>query len=1156
MATLNSLKLNLQQEATGIASSTTRSLSDIEYSAGFDVLVRGGECTTYQDFIIPQLSLLLSPLTSSVSVLEVGPGPKSVLGDLPVCLKQNITRYVAYEPNVLFATRLEEWLHSKSKGESPLPCLNSPPDLHRTPFVIDKNATNGQSAGAEKFNVVLFCHSMYGIKPKRALIERALEMLLEGGIAVVFHRDGNLNLDGLVCQQTASFPSGVTRVEDENETLDCFASFIAGFAIKDSNTIKSIRVEWRKVCRTLGRREEGHPKHLLFSSPNSMAVFTQHATSLPELTAQVPLLKGIKTVKNREARLRHPASIMAPKEIKQVQQCVEWALKHGFGLTVFAGGHSGHCLLSNVVSVDMGAFDRVHILTSGEMEEFGSGSGPLIVAGTGCKTGDIISTAMEAGLTVPLGSRPSVGAGLYLQGGIGHLTRLHGLACDAIVGAVMVSVDSGEVLCVGLVPKQHQPANAVRPANDIDLLWAIKGTGTNFGIVVSVTFKAFPAPSYSIRNWVVPFSDNIKAQATLGEIDELVASELPRNCSVDMYLYWDAGYLHLGLTMLESSTTDLASGTLSTTTPSPSTILGPENGFKMVDGVELFDTEMYMSEIHGGHAGSKTSAFKRCLFLKQIGSTAISGMLVKAIETRPSPFCYLHLLHGGGAVGDVASDATAFGCRDWDFACVVTGVWPRHQDGTQLAQAAIQWVYDVAKDLSSLSTGVYGADLGPDPRDAVLAAKAFGPNRRRLNRLKRSLDPGNVLAYACPLLEPSKIEQKLIILVTGESCAGKDYCADIWVSVFTRNMDKPLKARVASISDATKREYAVSTGADINRLLWDRTYKEQHRSKLTAFFNYQVQQQPQLPEKHFLNVVNAAADVEVLLITGMRDEAPVAAFSYLVPDSRLIEVRVETNREIRQTRGGCPNGDDTSRDRKHLQNHVNGTSNIQAMDYHPCFVFNNDSTGDEAAKRFARNHLFPFFDQGLQRLASMARSVPNFPCQGVDFRHVLDISQQPGGLALCTTLLQTRFTGDWGKVQAVVCCEAAGFIYASALATTVGTRLALIREAGKLPPPTVSVVKYSSHISSLASDHSTKHKIEMSRNLVPKGAPVVVVDDVLATGETLCAVLQLLEEASIKTEDVSVMVVAEFPLHRGRELLRQRGFGKVRIQSLLIYGGA
>ncbi len=138
----------------------------------------------------------------------------------------------------------------------------------------------------------------------------------------------------------------------------------------------------------------------------------------------------------------------------------------------------------------------------------------------------------------------------------------------------------------------------------------------------------------------------------------------------------------------------------------------------------------------------------------------------------------------------------------------------------------------------------------------------------------------------------------------------------------------------------------------------------------------------------------------------------------------------------------------------------------------------------------------------------------------------------------------------------MACCEVGGFIYASALASRVDLPLVLIREAGKLPPPIISVIKPPSHISSLASNNSKEKRIEIERDIIPRGASVVVVDDVLSTGETLCAVLQLLDKASIGAEDISIMVVAEFPVHHGRELLRQRGFGRINIQSLLVFGGA
>lgn len=176
---------------------------------------------------------------------------------------------------------------------------------------------------------------------------------------MVFYCDGALYLDGLVCYYTASFPIGVICVVNNDEVLDCFACFITGFVMQDVDVDvdKAIRVEWHKVYFALGRCEEVHPDHLLFSSPNVMAAFTQYATILLELTTQVLLVKGYQTVKNRKARLYRLVAIIRPIEVWHVR----WALKHEIGLTVVGGGHSSYCLWPNVVSVDIGAFDQVHI---------------------------------------------------------------------------------------------------------------------------------------------------------------------------------------------------------------------------------------------------------------------------------------------------------------------------------------------------------------------------------------------------------------------------------------------------------------------------------------------------------------------------------------------------------------------------------------------------------------------------------------------------------------------------------------------------------------------------------------------------------------------------------------------------------------------------
>ncbi|CAH0038250.1 unnamed protein product [Clonostachys rhizophaga] len=1151
MASLQTLKLALRQEAQAMMS-PAQPLSNAQYRDGFDIIRRCSDKSIYEDFIIPQLELLLNSFLksrSTISVLEIGPGPESILGDLSEHVRQKIRKYVALEPNTLFFQLLKQWLASR-----PFPSLESPPNVREVPFTLDDGNAGDSGIGAshfdEKFDIILFCHSMYGMKFKDKVLKQARDMLVErpeSGMIVVFHRDGVLQLDDLVCHKTVSFPTGVSRIPNVPEILDCFTPLIAGFVMQDVNVDEAMRLKWREVCYALARREQGDPEYLLFSSPNIMVTFTRDATMLPALTELVPLSDGQRIVKNREAYSRHPVPVVVPKDVQQIQTCVQWALAYKVGLTVVGGGHSGHCLWPNVVSVDMAAFNQVHIVSSDDkIGDPGSDHGPWVLAGAGCNTGDIIRKAASAGLTVPLGSRPSVGAGLWLQGGFGHMARSHGLACDAIVGAILVTVDDGRIIHVGHVPSQHRPAGSIRPENEDDLLWAIKGAGTNFGIVVSVTFRASAALSYSVRNWIFSLDDELQAQHRLGHLDQ-VATKLARNCSVDGYLFWDKDRLCLGVTVFESATTE---HTLETS-ENAYAILGSEHHRQVVDGVGLFDTEMYISLMHGGHSGGKTSSFKRCIFLKHIGTPDVRNILVSALQSRPSRLCYLHLLQGGGAIDDLMGQDSAFGCRDWDFACVITGVWPRNQDGTTTAQEAMQWVYKIAMDLLPLSNGAYGADLGPDPRDAPLARAAFGSNQPRLSRLKSLLDPYNVLAYACPLQISTR--PKLIILVTGKSGAGKDYCATSWASLLNA---RRLEARAVSISQVTKQQYAAATGADLKRLLCDRGYKEQHRPALTQFFHEQVRKRPQLPEDQFVRVVRNAADVDVLFVTGMRDEAPVATFSQLVPNSKLLEVRVQTKEDTRRARRECRDNNEVDCGNWIPGEIRDGESNSTVPGYRPDFVMNNDVTGNEAISKFAHDQIFPFLDKDLDRLSDMVRSISNFPRPGIKFRDILGISQQRDGLSLCTSLLETHFSGDWTRVEAIVCCEAGGFVFASALAAKVNVRLALIREAGKLPPPTVPVSKSPSHISNFGATGSNNKAMEMGSDVISKGSTVVVVDDVLATGKTLCAVLQLLQSVGVTPKDVTVNVVAKFPVHGGRALLHREGLSEVKIESLLVFGDA
>ncbi|KAL1639140.1 hypothetical protein SLS58_008227 [Diplodia intermedia] len=318
MATLDSLKQALRQEAAATQAASQQPLSDIQYSDGFDLLVQGSGWATYQDFIIPQLSQLLAPLFHSrghISVLEIGAGPKSVLGYLPSRLRRKIIRYTAFEPNGLFAARLEEWLCSTAEtGEPALPCLKDLADIRRIPFTLNDGNKDTSGAADDKYDIVLFCHSMYGMSPKHRFIKQALSMLIsqppQDSLVIVFHRanDALHDLDGLVCHHTATFPTGAVRIPNTDAALDTFAPFIAGFAPQATDPDTPTRTSWRKTCRALGRHEPaaGSPGHLLFNAPSAMAAFTaQASTALSILLAHVPAPTPPRTIKNAEARQHH-----------------------------------------------------------------------------------------------------------------------------------------------------------------------------------------------------------------------------------------------------------------------------------------------------------------------------------------------------------------------------------------------------------------------------------------------------------------------------------------------------------------------------------------------------------------------------------------------------------------------------------------------------------------------------------------------------------------------------------------------------------------------------------------------------------------------------------------------------------------------------------
>jgi len=171
--------------------------------------------------------------------------------------------------------------------------------------------------------------------------------------------------------------------------------------------------------------------------------------------------------------------------------------------------------------------------------------------------------------------------------------------------------------------------------------------------------------------------------------------------------------------------------------------------------------------------------------------------------------------------------------------------------------------------------------------------------------------------------------------------------------------------------------------------------------------------------------------------------------------------------------------------------------------------------------RVRSRNLDPVNPDALARAESLIATIPDFPEPGILFRDVSPLLADAAGLRTIAMAMAEPFVGSFDVVAGV---EARGFLLAGAIAIASGTGLAPIRKAGKLPRP-AGAVSYDLEYGSAT--------IEMSGDLAA-GARVLLVDDVLATGGTLRAGQQLLEQLGYTLAGTSVLM--ELSALQGREV--------------------
>ena len=173
----------------------------------------------------------------------------------------------------------------------------------------------------------------------------------------------------------------------------------------------------------------------------------------------------------------------------------------------------------------------------------------------------------------------------------------------------------------------------------------------------------------------------------------------------------------------------------------------------------------------------------------------------------------------------------------------------------------------------------------------------------------------------------------------------------------------------------------------------------------------------------------------------------------------------------------------------------------------------------------------------MKTINDYIRIIPDFPEQGVVFRDISTIIQDPDGFKLAIDTLQDMIVDlDFDLIAGA---ESRGFVFGAPIAYNLHKPLVLIRKKGKLPCETVSIdydLEYG------------KATIEMHKDSVKKGQKVLIVDDLIATGGTTEAMIKLVE--SLGGEVVGVCVLMELEGLNGREKIK--GY---RLDSAIKYPG-
>jgi FAD/FMN-containing dehydrogenase len=400
---------------------------------------------------------------------------------------------------------------------------------------------------------------------------------------------------------------------------------------------------------------------------------------------------------------RRPTAIARCLDASDVSNALAFAQANDLEIAVRGGGHNpaGHCVVDDGLVIDLSRMRNVEV----DQE-----NGVAISEG-GATWLDFDTAAQAHGLVTPGGVVGSTGVtGLTLGGGIGHLTAQHGLTCDNLIAAELVT-PAGEVI---------RASNGQNP----ELLWGLRGGGGNFGVVTRVELRLHRVERV-VGGRLDYEGDAVRgALRVFRDVDAEAGNEISVQCQIST-----KDDLTPTLNVVPCSTGG-DTEQIDALRAAPGLVDDGlrEQGF--LDQQRIFDPGYGVDRNYWkGH------------FVREMPDELID-VLVDSMSAlgRPPGAILIESLRGGPK--DVDSETAALGYRDAAFNVSVMASWiDPAQDDEHVA-----WARETAAAIEpwSVSGGYANYMQADEPLDRVRAA--YGPdNFARLQALKSRYDPGNVL---------------------------------------------------------------------------------------------------------------------------------------------------------------------------------------------------------------------------------------------------------------------------------------------------------------------------------------------------------------------------------------------------------------------------